>query len=43
MIGDSERDTAAGCAAEIASAIVPPGGLEDYVAGLLRQRHPTAA
>jgi D,D-heptose 1,7-bisphosphate phosphatase len=36
MIGDGERDAAAGQAAEIASAVVPPGALEGYVEELLR-------
>jgi D-glycero-D-manno-heptose 1,7-bisphosphate phosphatase len=36
MIGDHESDVAAGRAAGIASAIVPPGGLEGYVERLLR-------
>jgi D-glycero-D-manno-heptose 1,7-bisphosphate phosphatase len=36
MIGDKESDAAAGRAAGIASAIVPAGGLENYVAQLLR-------
>jgi D-glycero-D-manno-heptose 1,7-bisphosphate phosphatase len=35
MIGDRESDAAAGRAAGIASAIVPPGGLEGFVARLL--------
>ena len=35
MIGDKESDAAAGQAAGIASAIVPAGGLESYVARLL--------
>jgi D-glycero-D-manno-heptose 1,7-bisphosphate phosphatase len=35
MIGDRESDAAAGRAAGIASAIVPPGGLESYVDQLL--------
>jgi D,D-heptose 1,7-bisphosphate phosphatase len=35
MIGDRESDAAAGSAAGIASAIVPPGGLESYVDQLL--------
>jgi D-glycero-D-manno-heptose 1,7-bisphosphate phosphatase len=38
MIGDRESDAAAGTAAGIASALVPPGGLEVYVEGLLKQR-----
>jgi D-glycero-D-manno-heptose 1,7-bisphosphate phosphatase len=38
MIGDKESDAAAGAAAGIASAIVPPGGLEGYVTRLLKQR-----
>jgi D-glycero-D-manno-heptose 1,7-bisphosphate phosphatase len=37
MIGDHESDVAAGRAAGIASAIVPPGGLESFVERLLRQ------
>jgi D-glycero-D-manno-heptose 1,7-bisphosphate phosphatase len=37
MIGDKERDAAAGRAAGIASAIVPPGGLDDFVEQLLRR------
>jgi phosphoglycolate phosphatase-like HAD superfamily hydrolase len=36
MIGDKEIDAAAGQAAEIASAIIPPGALESYVEKLLR-------
>jgi D-glycero-D-manno-heptose 1,7-bisphosphate phosphatase len=35
MIGDRESDAAAGRAAGIASAIVPPGGLESFVERLL--------
>jgi len=35
MIGDKERDAAAGRAAGIAAAIVPAGGLESYVEHLL--------
>jgi D,D-heptose 1,7-bisphosphate phosphatase len=38
MIGDKDIDAAAGQAAEIASAIVPPGALESYVETLLRRR-----
>jgi D-glycero-D-manno-heptose 1,7-bisphosphate phosphatase len=38
MIGDHESDFAAGRAAGIASAIVPAGGLENYVEQLLRRR-----
>jgi D-glycero-D-manno-heptose 1,7-bisphosphate phosphatase len=38
MIGDLESDSAAGRAAGIASAIVPPGGLESFVERLLKQR-----
>jgi len=38
MIGDKESDAVAGRAAGIASAIVPAGGLEDFVAELLRRR-----
>jgi D-glycero-D-manno-heptose 1,7-bisphosphate phosphatase len=38
MIGDRESDAAAGMAAGIASAIVPPGGLETYVERLLKRR-----
>jgi D,D-heptose 1,7-bisphosphate phosphatase len=37
MIGDKERDAAAGRAAGIASAVVPAGGLEGYVDELLRR------
>ena len=37
MIGDKDIDAAAGEAAEIASAIVPPGELETYVETLLRR------
>ncbi len=37
MIGDKDIDAAAGEAAEIASAIVPPGALESYVETLLRR------
>jgi D-glycero-D-manno-heptose 1,7-bisphosphate phosphatase len=37
MIGDRESDAEAGTAAGIASAIVHPGGLESFVAHLLRQ------
>jgi phosphoglycolate phosphatase-like HAD superfamily hydrolase len=40
MIGDRESDAAAGTAAGIAAAIVPPGGLEAYVERLLKQRTP---
>jgi D-glycero-D-manno-heptose 1,7-bisphosphate phosphatase len=40
MIGDKESDAAAGTAAGIASAIVPPGGLEAYVEQLLKGRTP---
>jgi D-glycero-D-manno-heptose 1,7-bisphosphate phosphatase len=35
MVGDRESDAAAGAAAGISSAIVPPGGLESFVGGLL--------
>lgn len=35
MVGDRESDAAAGKAAGIASAIVPPGGLESFVEQLL--------
>jgi D-glycero-D-manno-heptose 1,7-bisphosphate phosphatase len=38
MIGDKEIDAAAGRAAGIASAVVPAGGLEDFVQQLLRRR-----
>jgi D-glycero-D-manno-heptose 1,7-bisphosphate phosphatase len=38
MIGDRESDAAAGTAAGIASAVIPPGGLEEYVQRLLKQR-----
>jgi D-glycero-D-manno-heptose 1,7-bisphosphate phosphatase len=38
MIGDRESDAEAGKAAGIASAIVPPGGLEDFVERLLTGR-----
>jgi D-glycero-D-manno-heptose 1,7-bisphosphate phosphatase len=38
MIGDKEIDVAAGRAAGIAAAIVPPGGLEGFVETLLRQK-----
>ena len=38
MIGDRESDAAAGTAAGIASAIVPPGGLEDYVERMLERK-----
>jgi D-glycero-D-manno-heptose 1,7-bisphosphate phosphatase len=38
MIGDKDSDAAAGIAAGIASAVVPPGGLEEYVERLLKQR-----
>jgi phosphoglycolate phosphatase-like HAD superfamily hydrolase len=38
MIGDKDSDAAAGTAAGIASAVVPPGGLEAYVEQLLKQR-----
>jgi D-glycero-D-manno-heptose 1,7-bisphosphate phosphatase len=38
MIGDRDSDAAAGTAAGIASAIVPPGGLETYVKQMLKQR-----
>ncbi len=38
MIGDKERDAAAGSAAGIAAAIVPAGGLEGFVEQLLRRR-----
>jgi D-glycero-D-manno-heptose 1,7-bisphosphate phosphatase len=38
MIGDQESDAAAGTAAGIASAIVPAGGLEDFVEQLLSRR-----
>lgn len=38
MIGDQESDAAAGRAAGIASAIVPSGGLEDFVGQLLSRR-----
>jgi D,D-heptose 1,7-bisphosphate phosphatase len=37
-VGDSERDVAAGRAAGIASEIVPPGGLPDFVDRLLAGR-----
>jgi D-glycero-D-manno-heptose 1,7-bisphosphate phosphatase len=37
MIGDQESDAAAGKAAGIASAIVPPGGLESFVERLLKR------
>jgi D-glycero-D-manno-heptose 1,7-bisphosphate phosphatase len=37
MIGDKDIDAAAGQAADIASAIVPPGALESYVETLLRR------
>jgi D,D-heptose 1,7-bisphosphate phosphatase len=37
MIGDKDIDAAAGEAADIASAIVPPGALERYVETLLRR------
>jgi D,D-heptose 1,7-bisphosphate phosphatase len=40
MVGDNERDALAGQAAEIATAIVPPGGLEQFVDGLLRRGAP---
>jgi D-glycero-D-manno-heptose 1,7-bisphosphate phosphatase len=36
MIGDRDTDAAAGRAAGIASAIVPPGGLESFVKRLLK-------
>jgi D-glycero-D-manno-heptose 1,7-bisphosphate phosphatase len=39
MIGDKESDAAAGSAAGIASAIVPAGGLEDFVGQLLSRRN----
>ncbi len=38
MIGDQESDAAAGRAAGIASAIIPAGGLEDFVRQLLSRR-----
>jgi D-glycero-D-manno-heptose 1,7-bisphosphate phosphatase len=38
MIGDQESDAAAGTAAGIASAIVPPGGLEDFVKRMLERK-----
>jgi D-glycero-D-manno-heptose 1,7-bisphosphate phosphatase len=38
MIGDHESDLAAGRAAGIASAIVPPGELESFVERLMRQQ-----
>jgi phosphoglycolate phosphatase-like HAD superfamily hydrolase len=38
VIGDQESDAAAGRAAGIASAIVPAGGLEDFVGQLLSRR-----
>ena len=38
MIGDQESDDAAGRAAGIASAIIPAGGLEDFVGQLLSGR-----
>jgi D-glycero-D-manno-heptose 1,7-bisphosphate phosphatase len=38
MIGDKERDAAAGRAAGIASALVPTGRLESYVEHLLSRR-----
>jgi D-glycero-D-manno-heptose 1,7-bisphosphate phosphatase len=38
MIGDKDSDAAAGTAAGLASAIVPPGGLEGFVERMLRQR-----
>jgi D,D-heptose 1,7-bisphosphate phosphatase len=38
MIGDRESDAAAGTGAGIASAIVPPGGLEDYVERMLERK-----
>jgi D-glycero-D-manno-heptose 1,7-bisphosphate phosphatase len=37
MIGDRESDAAAGAAAGIVSAVVPPGGLEEYVQRLLEK------
>jgi D-glycero-D-manno-heptose 1,7-bisphosphate phosphatase len=40
MIGDRESDAAAGTAAGLASALVPPGELESYVEQLLKQRTP---
>jgi D-glycero-D-manno-heptose 1,7-bisphosphate phosphatase len=36
MVGDRDSDAAAGKAAGIASAIVPPGGLESFVERLLK-------
>jgi D-glycero-D-manno-heptose 1,7-bisphosphate phosphatase len=38
MIGDRESDAAAGRAAGIASAIVPPGGLDRFVDKMLKQQ-----
>jgi phosphoglycolate phosphatase-like HAD superfamily hydrolase len=38
MIGDAERDAAAGRAASIAAAVVPSGELGRYVEDLLRRR-----
>jgi D-glycero-D-manno-heptose 1,7-bisphosphate phosphatase len=38
MIGDRESDAAAGAAAGIAAAIIQPGGLDEYVRRLLKQR-----
>lgn len=47
MIGDRESDAAAGHAAGMASAIVPPGGLENYVEQLLglaqKGSHPSSS
>jgi D-glycero-D-manno-heptose 1,7-bisphosphate phosphatase len=36
MIGDKDRDAAAGRAAGVVSAIVPPGGLQSFVEKLLK-------
>jgi D,D-heptose 1,7-bisphosphate phosphatase len=38
MIGDRDSDAEAGMAAGIASVVVQPGGLEKYVAQMLKQR-----
>lgn len=40
MIGDRDSDAAAGRAAGIASAMVPPGGLENFVERLLKRPQP---
>jgi len=41
MIGDHESDAAAGKAAGIASAVVPPGGLESFIEQFLQRAQST--